>query len=111
LPAFLLAILPKCPFCWAGYAALGAAVGLQARSFHSLVVVILSIAVVAGVACLWLLPSRSSAALATVGAAMLMTSRFLLKAQSFTYLGIGMLIAGFLGSLVIQPRALRRASV
>lgn len=41
LPAFLLAIIPKCPFCLAAYVALGTGIGLSVTSARYLYITLL----------------------------------------------------------------------
>ncbi|QHS63814.1 hypothetical protein [Chitinophaga agri] len=46
LPAFLLAIIPKCPFCLAAYVALGTGIGLSVTSARYLHLTLLCAAVI-----------------------------------------------------------------
>lgn len=46
LPAFLLAIIPKCPFCLAAYVALGTGIGLSVTSARWLHITLLGAAII-----------------------------------------------------------------
>lgn len=46
LPAFLLAIIPKCPFCLAAYVALGTGIGLSVTSARWLHIALLGAAII-----------------------------------------------------------------
>jgi hypothetical protein len=46
LPAFLLAIIPKCPFCLAAYIALGTGIGLSVTSARYLHIALLCLGII-----------------------------------------------------------------
>jgi hypothetical protein len=102
--AVLLVLLPKCPLCWAGYAALAASVGLQIEASYARLVFALYVELCVGVLGLWFLPSRRGALAATWGALLVIAGRSLEDQPLVGYIGLALVLAGLATSFGSRRR-------
>lgn len=97
-PAFLLALLPKCPLCFAAYGALASSLGLQLGSSYRWLLAALCGVLLVTVGLLWRGQNRLGASLATIGALVVIAAR-LVHMPALIAGGLGLLVIGMLISL------------
>jgi hypothetical protein len=112
LPAAGLALLPKCPLCWAAYVGVATGLGVAPAAGHRLILGVLAAALIAALAAVaarsraiadWrpLLPAGS-------GAAAVLLGRLILGSTALVYLGLAVLAGAAVWSA--WPRRGLRAS-
>lgn len=111
IPALLLALLPKCPFCWAAYMSLFSTLGIGTIPYQPwlLPVMVALLFINLGVL-LYSAPHRNGYLpfyLSLAGALVIVICKFWLDLNTITYIGIGMIfIASIWHSL--PPHAIAR---
>lgn len=95
LPAAGLALLPKCPLCWAAYASVAAGLGVAPAAGHRLILGLLAAALLAALAAV---AARSRAIAdrrplipAGLGTAAVLLGRLILGSMVLVYLGLAVL--------------------
>lgn len=105
VPACMLAILPKCPLCWAGYSTVAASMGISAEASYPWVLRGVSVAVGIGLLGLWRRGGVPGALTSTAGAGLIVLARFHELGRFWMALGIGALIVGAFLSMLESPGA------
>jgi hypothetical protein len=112
LPAMGLALLPKCPLCWAAYVSVAAGLGVAPATGHRLILGLLALALVAALAAVAvrsrLIADRRPLLAAGLGASAVLLGRLAVSSMPLVYLGL----AGLAGAAVWSawPRRGLRAS-
>lgn len=112
LPAAGLALLPKCPLCWAAYVGVATGLGVAPAAGHRLILGVLAAALLAALAAV---AARSRAIAdrrpllpAALGAAAVLLGRMVLSSMPLVYLGLAVLAGAAVWSA--WPRRSLRAS-
>lgn len=95
LPAAGLALVPKCPLCWAAYTSVATGFGLAPLASHRLVLLVLAVALLAAVAAVIVRCRRTADRRpllpALLGAAAVLLGRFGLGSTLVVYVGLAAL--------------------
>jgi len=112
LPAAGLALLPKCPLCWAAYASIATGLGVAPAAGHRLILGLLAAALVAALAAVALraraIADRRPLILAASSTAAVLLGRLALGSTVLVYLGLAVLAGAAVWSA--WPRRGLRAS-
>jgi len=107
LPALALAVLPKCPFCWAAYAGVAAGFGIAPLGSLRLALVALVLALAVAVGALALrarrAPDPRPLVPAALGAAAVLAGRLVFPSQALVYAGLLGLLGAALWSAWPRP--------
>jgi hypothetical protein len=95
LPAAGLALLPKCPLCWAAYVSVATGLGVAPATGHRLLLGVLTMALIAALAAVAvrsrLITDRRPLLAAGLGAAAVLLGRLAVNSMPLVYLGLAVL--------------------
>ena len=109
LPGFLLAIAPKCPFCWAAYMGALGSMGISVQIPYQPWLLPLLVGLLAVNLAALFLRARSRGRfgpfyLCLLGGAAIIGGKFLLDSSAAMALGVACILAGSVWSAALRPR-------
>jgi hypothetical protein len=115
VPAAALALLPKCPLCWAAYLSVATGLGVAPASGHRLILGVLAGALIASLAAVAararVTADRRPLLAAGVAATAVLLGRLVLDSMPLVYLGLAVLAGAAVWSAwPRRPRQIPRAS-